>query len=220
MNGFQGFSDRSEAGRALARELATRSYPHPVVYALPRGGVPVAFEVAEALHAPLDLILVRKIGVPWQPELALAAIVDGEQPELVINEDVWRAVRLTEEEFERAKARELETIHRRRAHYLQGRERPSAAGASAIVIDDGIATGATMRVALKALRRAAPERLVLAVPVAPADTIARLREEVDEVICLATPAHFQAIGLHYRDFHQVSDDQVIALLDRRQDAAR
>ncbi|WP_198003220.1 phosphoribosyltransferase [Alkalilimnicola ehrlichii MLHE-1] len=219
MNGFQGFSDRTEAGRALARELVARDYPRPVVYALPRGGVPVAFEVAEALDAPLDLLMVRKIGVPWQPELALAAVVNGDRPEVVINEDVWRAVRVSEEAFERAKAQELETIRQRRALYLQGRERPSAAGATAIVIDDGIATGATMRVALKALRRASPERLILAVPVAPADTVVRLRAEVDELICLATPTPFQAIGLHYRDFHQVSDDEVIVLLDRRQGAA-
>lgn len=206
------FADRAEAGRALAKVLADKGYRDPVVLALPRGGVAVALEVAKALGAPLDLVLVRKIGVPYQPELALAAVVDGEHPELVINEDVRRMSGVSDADLERGKARELAEIDRRRAYYLKGRERVPVAGRTAIVVDDGIATGATTRAALKALRRANPDKLVLAVPVAPPDTLAKLRGEVDEVVCLETPEPFYAIGLYYYDFTQVSDEEVVALL--------
>ncbi|HSH41321.1 MAG TPA: phosphoribosyltransferase family protein [Arenicellales bacterium] len=210
--GYQ-YADRVEAGRLLAEKLAEKRYDNPVVLALPRGGVPVAAEVAKALAAPLDLVLVRKIGVPWQPELALAAVVDGPHPEVVINDDVWRAAGVSEEQFEKLKAKEMEEIDRRRTAYLGDRERAVIKGATAIVVDDGIATGATVRAALKALRRGAPEKLVLAVPVAPPDTAARLRREVDELVCLQTPEPFYAIGVFYRDFEQMSDDDVVAILD-------
>lgn len=212
MNGSRIFADRVEAGRALAHELAERHYSDPVVLALPRGGVPVAAEVAAALDAPLDLVLVRKIGVPYQPELALAAVVDGDQPEVVVNEDVRRHSGVREAEFERIKARELRELERRRETYLQGRERVPIQGRTAIVIDDGIATGATMRAALLGLRRGNPALLVLAVPVAPPDTVERLRGEVDELVCLETPRFFGAIGAFYRDFRQTSDREVIDLL--------
>jgi putative phosphoribosyl transferase len=215
MNEVHIFADRVEAGRALAARLVEKKYEKPVVLALPRGGVPVGAEVATALGAPLDIVLVRKIGVPYQPELAVAAVVDGEHPELVINEDVRRLADVSEEEIERAKVRELAEIDRRRALYLKGRDRVPIAGATVIVIDDGIATGATVRAALKALRRGKPKKLVLAVAVAPPDTIAMLRAEVDEIVCLETPEPFHAIGLYYRDFAQVSDEQVIALLAAR-----
>lgn len=206
------FADRVEAGRLLASTLATRHYDDPVVLALPRGGVPVAAEVARALHAPLDLVLVRKIGVPFQPELALAAVVDGQEPELVVNEEVRRLAQVSAEQLDRLKAREMAEIERRRRIYLQGRDRIPIAGATAIVIDDGVATGATMRAALKALRRGRPRKLVLAVPVAPPDTVRDLRREVDELICVETPEPFYAIGAFYQDFTQTSDEEVVALL--------
>lgn len=208
------FANRAEAGRMLADELARRHYENPVVLALPRGGVPVAAEVARTLEAPLDLVLVRKIGVPWQPELALAAVVDGEHPEVVINEDVWRHAGVSEPEFERLKTRALRELEHRRLTYLQGRARSPVKGRTAIVVDDGIATGATARAALLGLRRGGPKRLVLAVPVAPPDTIERLSREVDELVCLETPSHFHAIGGFYRAFDQTGDDEVIALLAR------
>lgn len=206
------FTDRIEAGRQLARELATRDYVDPVVLALPRGGVPVAAEIARALAAPLDLVLVRKIGVPYQPELALAAVVDGEHPEVIVNPDVWRMAGVDEEAFRRLQERELAEIERRRDRYLQGRERVATTGTTAILVDDGIATGATVRAALRALRRSRPARLVLAVPVAPQDTLRSLAHEVDEIVCLHTPWPFQAIGFFYRDFSQLTDQQVIDLL--------
>jgi putative phosphoribosyl transferase len=213
MNEAYRFADRVEAGRMLAEELVGRNYDNPVVLALPRGGVPVAAEVAKALQAPLDLVLVRKIGVPWQPELALAAVVDGPHPEVVINDDVWRAAHVSEEQFEKLKAREIQEIDRRRKVYLRDRGRAAIEGATAIVIDDGIATGATVRAALKALRRGNPKKLVLAVPVAPPDTVARLRSEVDELVCLQTPDPFYAIGIFYKDFEQMSDKDVVAALN-------
>lgn len=210
------FTNRVEAGRMLARELVGKHYDHPVVLALPRGGVPVAAEIARALAAPLDLVLVRKIGVPYQPELALAAVVDGDHPEVVVNEDVRRSAHISEDEFERIKADEIRELERRRRIYLEGRERAPVEGRTVIVVDDGIATGATARAAFKGLRRRNPDKLVLAVPVAPPETIDDLRGEVDEVVCLQTPVHFGAIGAFYRDFRQTTDDEVIALLAQQQ----
>ncbi|MDX1610411.1 MAG: phosphoribosyltransferase family protein [Halofilum sp. (in: g-proteobacteria)] len=214
MNRTRIFTNRTEAGRLLAGELQARHYADPVVLALPRGGVPVAAEVASALRAPLDLVLVRKIGVPYQPELALAAVVDGEQPELVINEDVRRHAGVDDAELAELEAAELHELERRRALYLQDRPRAPIRDRTAIVVDDGIATGATVRAALLALRRAQPARLVLAIPVAPPDTVQRLRAEVDELVCLETPRWFGAIGAFYRDFRQTSDREVIDLLAR------
>ncbi len=212
MNDIHIFADRDEAGHALADRLVKNRYENPVVLGLPRGGVPVAAVVAEALGAPLDIVLVRKIGVPFRPELALAAVVDGDHPEVVVNEDVRRLVRVSDEEFEKIKAQELAEIDRRRELYLGGRDRVPVEGATAIVIDDGIATGATARVALRALRRRAPKKLVLATAVAPPETFERLRVEADEIVCLETPTPFYAIGPFYSDFRQVSDEDVVALL--------
>lgn len=208
------FQDRSDAGRRLAKALASYKKRHPIVLALPRGGVPVAAEVAAALDAPLDLILVRKIGVPTQPELAMGAVVDGAAPIVVRNDEVIELSGTTSDEFEATCARELEEIERRRQLYLGDRARAEIAGQVAIVIDDGIATGATTRAALQAIRNRKPKELVLAVPVAPPDTIAQLRGEVDALICLETPELFGAIGYFYRDFRQVSDQEVIAILKR------
>lgn len=206
------FKNRTEAGRALADEIKKKQYEAPVVLALPRGGVPVAFELARALKAPLDLILVRKIGVPYQPELALAAVVDGTDPEIVVNEEVAAITGLGKDYLNAEVERELKEIERRREYYLQGREQAAIEGRTVIVVDDGIATGASMRAALHALRRRKPLKLVLAVPVAPPDAVAGLRPETDEIICLGTPEPFVAIGLYYRDFHQLSDQEVRDLL--------
>jgi len=206
------FRSREEAGRALAERLSGYASRNPVVFALPRGGVPVAAEIARALHAPLDLLFVRKVGLPWQPELAYAAVVDGNPPETVINEDVARYEPMSEREFADAVRRELDEIKRRRELYLTGRPSIDPIGRAAIVVDDGLATGTTARAALRALKRRQPSSLVLAVPVAPRSTVRELSPLVDELVCLAMPEPFDAIGLHYLDFHQLSDDEVIALL--------
>jgi putative phosphoribosyl transferase len=207
------FADRTAAGRALADKLAAMHFLYPpVVLALPRGGVPVAAEVASRLGAPLDLLLVRKIGAPWQRELALAAVVDGDPPELVIDEEIQRIARVDARYLESAKEEALHEIARRRELYLQGRCVLPLAGRTAIIVDDGIATGTTVRAALRGVRQRGPAQLILAVPVAPADTVARLRDEVDQLICLQTPPDFHAVGAHYLDFHQIGDDEVLAAL--------
>lgn len=206
------FADRVDAGRRLAQELLRFKQQHPVVLALPRGGVPVGAEIVKQLDAPLDLILVRKIGVPFQPELAAGAVVDGQEPITVWNRDVLQMLGMTEEDFAEVVQAKLREIDERRQRYLAGRPRVDVAGRTAVVVDDGIATGATVKAALRALRRRGPKRIVLAVPVAPAETVAELRGEADEVICLDTPADFGAIGFFYMDFSQTSDDEVTALL--------
>jgi putative phosphoribosyl transferase len=208
------FADRSEAGRALARRLLRFRDARPVVLALPRGGVPVGYEVAQVLDAPLDLVLVRKIGAPFQPELAIGAVVDGRRPETVLNEEMVREFQIPGSYIAEQSARKLEEIERRRELYLAGRARAPIEARTAIVIDDGIATGATMEAALHATRRANPKRLVLATPVAPPDTIERLRPQADEVVCLATPRLFDAIGSFYEDFRQLSDEEVVDLLQK------
>jgi putative phosphoribosyl transferase len=214
------FRDRESAGALLAERLRHRRWPAPpVVLALPRGGVPVAVPVARALEAPLDLVLVRKIGVPWQPELAVAAVVDGDEPRVVIDEEVRAATSIGRAEIEAAARRELAEIERRRRVYLGGRAPVPVAGRTAIVVDDGIATGTSVRAALKALRARGPAALVLAVPVAPPETVAALESEVDEVVCLSQPVPFHAIGLYYDDFHQLDDAEVLALLGRPAPAA-
>lgn len=179
-----------------------------------RGGVPVAAEVAAALDAPLDLILVRKIGVPLQPELAMGAVVDGGAPIIVRNEDVIRSGGIDEIQFKAVCDGELAEIERRRQRYLGSRERESVTGRPAIVIDDGIATGATMRTALRATRLRNPKELILAVPVAPSESVGEMREEADEVVCLEDHEFFGAISFYYGDFRQISDEEVIEMLKR------
>ena len=221
MRTLRAFANRQAAGRELAGELIKRHLVDPVVLALPRGGVPVAVEIAKALKAPLDLVLVRKIGVPFQPELAAAAVVDGGEPEIVVNEDVTSLAGLDRDYVDQEAKRELAEIERRRKTYLGGRPRAPLEGRTLIVVDDGIATGASVRAALKALRRRGPKALILAVPVAPAETVEALRSEVDQLICLATPEPFLAIGMHYRDFRQLTDQEVVsslATIARRADA--
>lgn len=211
---MRAFHDRAEAGRRLAAQLAKYKGQDIVVFALPRGGAPVAAPIAETLHAPIDLVLVRKIGVPFQPELAMGAVADGGEPVIVRNEDVIAMASVSEAAFERARGLEELEIERRRRLYLGGRERPDARGRVAIVVDDGVATGATTRAALRAVRALEPERLVLATPVAPIDTLESLRAEVDEIVCLESRADFGAIGFFYDDFRQIGDDEVAAILDR------
>jgi putative phosphoribosyl transferase len=206
------FTDRAAAGRQLANKLTHLKGERPVVLALPRGGVAVGFEIAQALAAPLDVVLVRKIGVPWQPELALGAVTDGAVAETFIDQDLVRRLDVPGSYVQEETARQLEEIERRRASYCAGRPPVEVAGRAAIVVDDGIATGATMRVALRAVRRRGPGRRVLAVPVAPPETLAAFREEADEVVCLETPTMLGAIGAYYRDFHQLSDAEVTDLL--------
>jgi putative phosphoribosyl transferase len=208
------FANRTDAGRQLARALARYKNKGAMVLALPRGGVPVAAEVAAALKAPLDLILVRKIGVPMQPELAMGAVVDGSSPLVVRNEEVIALAGVDETDFKAVCDAELAEIERRRQRYLGGRERIDVAGRIAIVIDDGIATGATTRAALRATRARQPKKLILAVPVAPTESLAAMQEEADEVVCLEDYESFGAIGFYYSDFRQTSDQQVIDTLAR------
>jgi putative phosphoribosyl transferase len=208
------FPDRKAAGEQLAESLIEYKDRDPVVLALPRGGVPVALEVAEALNAPLDVILVRKIGAPGQPELAVGAVVDGGSPEIVINEDVKEPLGIEDSYIAEESARQLAEIERRRKLYIGDRSRPEIAGKTAIIVDDGIATGATVRAAVHAVRRRSPERLVLAVPVAPPDTVETLRGEVDDLVCLHAPTFFVAISPYYREFHQLDDEEVVSILGK------
>ena len=214
------FRNRSEAGRRLAKALAHYKKDDPLVLALPRGGVAVAVEIALALNAALDLILVRKLGVPWQPELAMGAVVDGEHPYVVRNEDILAQINLTGEEFREICERELDEIERRRRLYLQGLPREDVEGRTVIVVDDGIATGATTRAALLAVRNQRPRWLVLAVPVAPASTLEELSPETNDIVCLSSPEPFYSIGQFYEDFRQISDKEVIAMLSKVSKAAQ
>lgn len=213
MNAACCFQDRREAGRRLGDFLAREALPTPrLVLALPRGGVPVGLEVARALHAPLDVLLVRKIGVPWHRELAVAAVVEGDPPDTVVDNAIAHHCGVSLEHIEAQARHEVDEIARRGVLYRQGRALPPLAGQTVVVVDDGIATGTTMRAALKALRRRGPAHLVLAVPVAPPDTVNRLRSEVDRLVCLSQPADFDAIGACYHDFHQLADDEVLDAL--------
>jgi predicted phosphoribosyltransferase len=206
------FIDRDDAGLQLAKALSRYKNRKPIVLALPRGGVPVAAKVAEALEAPLDLLLVRKIGVPFQPELAMGAVVDGASPLTVRNEEVISLAGISESEFSAVRDQQLAEIERRRKMYVGDRPHPELAAHTVIVVDDGIATGATTRAALEAVRLRKPSKLILAVPVAPTETLQKLAGEADEIICLEDYQDFGAIGFFYSDFQQVSDDEVIELL--------
>jgi len=208
------FTNRQQAGQLLAEEVARRSYTDPVVLGLPRGGVPVAAEVASRLKAPLDVVLVRKIGAPIQPELAMGAVVDGDAPEYVRNEDVIGALGITDEEFQEEAEQQLKIIEARRKLWVADRARAPIKDKTVIIVDDGIATGATIRASLHALKRRGPKLTVVATPVAPPDTIESLRQEADDVVCLETPEYFGAIGYFYLDFSQVSDAEVTAILER------
>ena len=210
------FRNRTDAGRRLADKLSSLRDQAPVVLALPRGGVAVAVEIARRLHAPLGLVLVRKLGAPYQPELAIGAIASygaggNAAIETVINSNV--GLLLPDSWIEEETGRQIKELERRRTTYLAGRRQPAIAGRTAILVDDCIATGATMLAALQAVRKEGPKALVLAVPVAPADSLAAFTETADPIICLETPASFMSIGTYYRDFRQLDDSDVIDLLD-------
>lgn len=208
------FLDRQDAGRQLAERIAVLSLRSPLVLALPRGGVPIAAEIAKALEAPLDLLLVRKIGVPWQPELAVGAVVDGGNPRTIINDNVARVTHISEADIAVFAKTQLGEIERRRNLWLAGREHVPVAGRTAIVVDDGVATGASVRVALDAIKLQQPARTLLAVPVVVDYVADSLRAVCDDLICLAAPSDLAAVGQFYKDFHQLTDDEVKRLLDQ------
>jgi putative phosphoribosyl transferase len=207
------FRDRAEAGRLLAAKLVKYAgHSDVVVLALPRGGVPVAYEVARKLRAPLDVFVVRKLGLPGHKELALGAIASGGVR--VLNEGAVRALQIPGEVIDSIAAQEGEELRRREQAYRNNRPALETRGRTVILIDDGLATGSTMRAAVAALRRQGPARIVVAAPVGAAQTCAELQDEVDEVICLQTPEPFYAVGLWYSDFSQTTDEEVHDLLER------
>lgn len=207
------FRDRAEAGQVLAEKLASYAHRSDVmVLALPRGGVPVAYEVARALHASLDVFLVRKLGLPGQEELAMGAIASGGTQ--VINEEVVGALDIPEEVIAAVAAQEEQELERRERDYREGRPPPDVRGRTVVLVDDGLATGSTMRAAVAALRQFGPARIVVAVPVGAPDTCAEFHDLADEVICASTPEPFHAVGIWYEDFTQTSDEEVRTLLAR------
>lgn len=210
----QEFTDRQDAGRQMAQRLVAYAGTDAVVLALPRGGVPVGYEIAVALGLPLDVLLVRKLGAPGFSELGIGAVVDGETPKMVLNEDVMKMISPSADYVEAEKLRQLEVIGARRTLYRQGGRAIAVTGRTAIVIDDGAATGGTASAALAGLAQSGARRLVLALPVAPPAVVSRLSAQADEVICLHTPADFSAVGFHYACFDQVPDADVIDCLAR------
>ena len=207
------FHDRSEAGQFLAEKLqAYAGQPDVLVLALPRGGLPVGYEVAHALHAPLDVYLVRKLGVPGHEELAMGAIASGGVR--VLNWDVVGALGIPEEIIEQVAANELQELQRRERIYRGKRPPPDVHGRIVILVDDGLATGSTMRAAIAALRRQQPAKIIVAVPVGSVETCAEMQQEADEVLCASTPDPFAAVGYWYEDFSQTTDQEVHDLLER------
>jgi putative phosphoribosyl transferase len=206
------FEDRAEAGRLLGERLAAMELIDPLVLALPRGGVPVGAEIARKLGAPLGVALVRKLGAPHEPELAIGAVADGPSPEVVVNVKIARALGLGEDYITAEAAREFAILERRRSEYqaLGAVEEP--AGRTAIVVDDGVATGMTMQAALRSVRRKQPARLIAAAPVASREAVVMLRKEADEIVCLSSPRSFGSVGSFYRSFPQVTDEDVASLL--------
>jgi predicted phosphoribosyltransferase len=213
------FLDRVDAGRQLAAELSDyANQPDVLVLGLPRGGVPVAFEVARALNATLDVFLVRKLGLPGYEELAMGAIASGGIR--VINDDVMRMANVSPSMLEAVTEREKRELARREREYRGDRPQPEIRGHTVILVDDGLATGSTMRAAAQALKQEGPKRLIVAVPVAAPDTCEAFRDQVDEIICALTPEPFHAVGLWYEDFSQTSDEEVRELLRRAQATER
>ena len=206
------FADRRDAGRRLAAALRHLRDEAPVILALPRGGVPVGYEVARALAAPLDILIVRKIGALGNPEFGLGAVVDGPEVMTVLDDSLVRLVASPPGYVEAETRRQVEEITRRLAFYTPARPRILLSGRCAVIVDDGIATGGTARAALRALRRQSPARLVLAAPVASPEAAEAIRAEVDEAVFLATPTDFEAVGAFYDDFRQTEDDEVVRLL--------
>jgi len=207
------YRDRIDAGHHLATKLmAYANRDDVLVLALPRGGVPIGFEVAKALNAPLDIFLVRKLGVPGQEELAMGAIASGGV--LVINNEVVNYLRIPKEIIDRVAQQEMQELYRREVLYRRGRDAPELAGRTIIVVDDGLATGSSMKAAVRALKQFNAAKIVVAVPLAASATCQELKVDVDEVVCAKTPEPFQAVGLWYRDFSQTTDEEVQGLLER------
>lgn len=208
------FADRADAGRQLAAKVKALQLDRPVVLALPRGGVPIAAEVASALDVALDVLFVRKIGMPSHPEYAIAAVVDGAHPQMVRNESVLSRFPVDEDYIVSERDRELAEIERRRRLYCGDRPALEVEGRTVLVVDDGVATGTTVRAALAALRRSGVARLILAVPVIAPDTAREFRDDGIEVVSILEPSGFRAVGQFYRDFHQLEDEEVVDLLRR------
>ena len=206
------FADRAEAGQLLAERLAGMHLQRPLVLALPRGGVPVGAEIARRLQAPLDVVFVRKLGAPDQPELAVGAVADGAEPEIVLNTELVAMLDLSEDYIAAAAKRELAVIEQRRREWAHLRPDADPADRALIVVDDGVATGMTMQAALRQLARRKPARLIAAAPVASREAVAMLSREADDVVCLSAPRGFGSVGAFYRSFLQVSDEEVAALL--------
>jgi putative phosphoribosyl transferase len=207
------FANRDEAGVLLAERLAEMNPADSLVLALPRGGVPVAAQIARRLDSPLDVAFVRKLGAPDEPELAIGAVADGDSPETVLNARLVEELGLSEDFIRSAVARELAAIEQRRLDYANVRPAAEPSGRTVIVVDDGVATGMTMQAALRSIRRRGAVRVVAAVPVASREAAAMLREEADDVVCLSAPRRFGSVGSFYRSFVQVSDADVTALLE-------
>jgi putative phosphoribosyl transferase len=215
---MQTFPDRRAAGRLLAQKLDIYAAEEPIVIALPRGGLPVGFEVASALGAPLDVWVVRKLGVPWQPELGMGAVSEGEY--LSLSPDIVRQSGLSDAQLEELIEEKRREVEARVRLFRANGSRPNLRGRTVILVDDGIATGGTVAAALGAMRREGVRKIVLAVPVAAADSLARLAERADDVVCLSAPGELGAVGNWYRVFHQVHDGEALALLERaRRDQA-
>ncbi len=207
------FKDRRDAGRQLAARLVDKAAENPLILALPRGGVPIGYEVAKALGAQMDLLMVRKIGAPGWPEYAIGAVIDGADPHLVLNEEVVRQIAPSPNYIRAEMLRQLKEIERRRLIYLDERRPVSVTDRTVIIVDDGIATGSTVKAALQGVHKNNPKKIILAVPVAARSTLVELEDQCDEIISLYTPSVFGAVGNFYDNFNQTEDSEVIALME-------
>lgn len=212
------FADRRDAGRRLAKALTRYKDRQPIVFALPRGGVPVAYEVAHALKAPLEVLFVRKLRAPGFPELAVGAVVDGPHPQRILNDEVVSSLQVSPAYIEQETREQLDVIEDRKRRYRGKRPAPPIGGRTVILVDDGIATGATVKAGLRALALAGAGSRVLAVPVAPSEMMRTLAAEADDTVCLLSPDDFLAVGSYYADFAQTTDDEVVDLLQRQRTA--
>ncbi len=208
------FEDRKEAGQMLADEIVKLHLPNPVVLALPRGGVPVAFPIATALRVPLDILIVSKVGAPHNPELAVAAIVDGNPYDIVLNHEMIEAYGIDEAELQILVDQKRPELERRKQVYRHDSPQIPVHDRTVILVDDGAATGTTMRVAIRALKRRSPRAIVVALPVASSEALRDLKQEANQVICLSRPARFFALGYHYHNFPQLTDEEVIGTLHK------
>lgn len=204
--------NRSEAGQLLADKLKLQKLESPVILALPRGGVPIGYEIATQLKARLDILMVRKISVPWQKELAVGAIIGSSPPEIFIDHKMQKALHISTEEINEEISQQLSLIEKRQKHYGMSGKARKLQGRSLIIVDDGIATGATVRVAITAVRKQGPCKIILAIPIASRESLNALEESVNQIICLEAPFPFHSVGAHYQDFSEVSDEDVISLL--------